>query len=337
MTQHEIAQTTRRRAPRIVYQDSMLGDSIELKAKAPARKHHSFKNSTRVSRFLHLGAGVQSSTLAEMMVVGELEAVDVVVFDDTCEEPAWVYQQVDYLEQRLASVDIPLVRVKASEGGLIADTMAPYRRFAAMPLWTINDQGKKGRLKRQCTSEYKIAPSDSTILAWLLDHGYATLSHDKLGRSRRTVKRSIYVESLFGISYDEVGRAGNRGAAWQKALYPLINPLRMTRQHCELWLLEHGLPIPKKSSCIVCPYHDDNYWLDLYISERTAFDRACWFDDWLRSPDGMRRQRLQQKTYLHHSCIPLREVDFVALVDISKRGGANNRNVRRPLHDIAAI
>jgi hypothetical protein len=71
----------------------------------------------KVARFLHLGAGVQSSTLVEMVVEGELEPVDYVLFADTGDEPPWVYKQVVYLTNRLSTVNIPLIITRNSWGG----------------------------------------------------------------------------------------------------------------------------------------------------------------------------------------------------------------------------
>ena len=44
-----------------------------------------------MKRFLSLGAGVQSSTLALMIANGELEPVDSAIFADTGWEPRKVY------------------------------------------------------------------------------------------------------------------------------------------------------------------------------------------------------------------------------------------------------
>lgn len=43
-------------------------------------------------RFLSLGAGVQSSTLALMIALGELPPVDAAIFSDTHWEPRAVYE-----------------------------------------------------------------------------------------------------------------------------------------------------------------------------------------------------------------------------------------------------
>ena len=63
--------------------------------------------------YLSLGGGVQSSTLAEMIAVGELPAPDLILFADTGDEPQYVYDHIDYLRGRVATVGVELVTVSA--------------------------------------------------------------------------------------------------------------------------------------------------------------------------------------------------------------------------------
>jgi len=258
-----------------------------------------------VGRILHLGAGVQSSCLAEMIVEGELPPVDLVLFADTGNEPKWVYAQVRYLKNRFESVNTPFSIVRKEGLGLVEHTISGKGRWAAMPLFTLNDDGSVGRLRRQCTSEFKIEPCDDEIRGWLVELGQAT---EKNGR--RTVKQGVYVENIYGISADEQYRAGKRGPGWQRASYPLID-MGMTRTGCEDWLKAHGLRVPHKSSCIICPYHDNSYWKWLQTEHPDEFEEACQFDDWLRSDEAkVRIPSMVQANYLHDSCTPLREIDF---------------------------
>jgi hypothetical protein len=191
--------------------------------------------------------------------------------------------------------------------------MTPGGRFASMPLFTKNPvTGKVGMLRRQCTHEYKIEPSTSYVRDWLVARDHAKRITDKHGRTSRRVNRKVYIEDWYGISFDEFERAGrNRGAAWQRAVYPLIER-RMRRADCVRWLVEHKLPVPRKSSCIVCPFHDAAYWADLHDHYPTLWDMVCQFDDWLRTPAGAQAvaRKRRQSLYVHPACVPLREVDF---------------------------
>lgn len=268
-----------------------------------------------VGRVLHLGAGVQSSCIAEMIVEGDLPPVDVVLFADTKNEPPWVYAQVEYLTQRLASVGIPLVVVQRSEGGLVNDCYFNIdARLVPMPLYTKDSSGNKGQVKRQCTSEYKIVPCDNYQLNWLVEEGHGKIvsitKGPQKGSVRRVVNTTVRVENIYGISWDEWDRGGKRGPKWQKAVYPLIDR-RMTREDCEKWLTDHKLPVPLKSSCIVCPFHSDAFWKWLKTKHPAIFELACQFDEWLRSAAAKKRFKgMRQECYLHQSCQPLRSIDF---------------------------
>lgn len=270
----------------------------------------------RVARVLHLGAGRQSSWLAEAMVEGELEPATFAIFADTGDEPPWVYGQVGYLRDRLALINVPLFIVRRSERGMVGDIQYNVdQRFASLPLFTRGADGERGRIKRQCTSEYKIAPSDSALLDWMVAHGHARVVTDKHGRASRRVARGVYTQNVYGISFEEFYRAGKRGASWQVADYPLIDR-RMTAQACVDWLKARGLPVPQKSACIVCPFHDNGYWLWLKTEAPPEFEHACQFDDWLRSPEAKSRKQLKglrQDCYLHESLVPLRLVDFAKI------------------------
>lgn len=269
-----------------------------------------------VGRFISLGAGVQSSTLVEMVVEGELPPVDAVIFADTGDEPPWVYEQVWHLAERLQTVDTPLIVVMQSPGGLIKDAQSPGSRFVTMPLWTQNPKtGKIGKLRRQCTADYKILPVESWIRDWLMARGHGKLITDKLGRTYRRISTKVCTEHLYGISLDEWERMDHSGPGWVRAVYPfVVGEHQMTREGCLAWLKAHNCRIPRKSSCKKCPFHDNNYWSFIKENEPEIWEEDCQFDDWLRTPDAKTKltRGYDQPVYLHHSCIPLRSIDFKA-------------------------
>lgn len=304
-----------------VTQESLWGFvppvKIKILKKPQARPQ---KPKTTVGRFLHLGAGVQSSTIVEMIVEGDLPPVDAVIFADTGNEPKHVYKQVEYLKTRLSLVSIPLWIVKKPQSaGIVNDFMKEGGRFATMPLFTRNSiTGAVGILRRQCTNEYKIIPCDDFILDWLIERGHAKPN----SKGARRVTRSAQVENVYGISADEMERQGKRGPAWQKALYPLIDK-NMGREDCEGYLKAKGLRVPKKSSCKICPYHTDLFWYWMSVETPDEFEEVCCFDDWLRSPAAVnasfKQGRIHDETYLHSSCQPLRSIDFKALIEARKK------------------
>lgn len=266
-----------------------------------------------VGRFLLLGAGVQSSTLAEMIVEGDCERVDMAIFADTGNEPPWVYAQVDYLKERLASVNVPLETV--NNGHILNDLMGfrhEWKRFASIPLYTVDANGKRGMLRRQCTNEYKIRPVDDAVLNWLIENQHAKV--DSIGRRR--VNRDIAVEYVYGISQDENQRAktymgSERDPKWKHHVYPLLDK-QMTRRDCIVYLMVNDLKIPRKSSCLICPYHEDEFFRDLHDNIPDLFEKICQFDDWTRSDEAqdIHFAKVKSEVYVHRSCVPLRNIDW---------------------------
>ena len=114
----------------------------------------SSKASTVVYRAISLGAGVQSTVLALLLSRSDPRLVklgypkpDVAVFADTGWEPEYVYRHLDWVERQL---QYQLVRV--SDGDLRVNlkqglTVSGHR-FVDVPLFTVNEDGKKGMLRR---------------------------------------------------------------------------------------------------------------------------------------------------------------------------------------------
>lgn len=262
---------------------------------------------------ISLGAGLQSSVLVEMVVEGDLPPVDVVIFADTGDEPAYVYEQVDYLRGRLAAVDIPLVTVQKSN---MVDDIYGGKRFAALPLFTVLEETvtafgvtdtrrRAGRLRRQCTREYKAEPIEKHIRRMLLERGLATQRINGV-----YINKGVSVVTWLGITLDEAERMKPNPVKAIVHRWPLID-LRMTRHDCTNWLTERGLPVPGKSSCIRCPYHNDAYLADMQSSRPDEWEKVAQFDDDLRGGQLRLTESVEADVYLHRSCIPLRDVDLM--------------------------
>jgi hypothetical protein len=237
-------------------------------------------------RYLSFGAGVQSSALLACSTFGlyGVQRADVAIFADTQQEPAWVYAQVEALR---AKTDIRIDTVTA--GDLGADSIGGS--FMRLPTFTVNaTTGKKGIIRRQCTREYKIAPIQRHVRALL---GY---------QPRQRVRRKVI--ALVGISLDEITRQSPSKEQWIERRHPLIDA-NLTRNDCVKILQEVGWPIPKKSACIFCPFHDDAYWADLKDHHPEEWAKAVAFDAAVRNST---KAGLRQPVFLHNQRIPLSEV-----------------------------
>ena len=122
---------------------------------------------------LNLGAGVQSTVLYLMAREGRL-ACDVAIFADTGEEPAAVYRHLAWLR----SLDRPPIWIRSASR--LGDDLQQGRnstghRFASIPAFTAPDHRTRppgtlraGRVRRQCTAEYKVAVVERAIRRELL-------------------------------------------------------------------------------------------------------------------------------------------------------------------------
>lgn len=244
-------------------------------------------------RVLSLGAGVQSSTLALMIEKGKIPPVTCAVFADTKAEGKSVYTHLEWLKSQ---VSYPIYIV--SFGDLTKDSIENAEgigkyKFIDIPFFTVNSEtGKKGLLKRQCTSRYKINPVHQKI---------RELLELKKGEKR---KKGTHVELLMGISYDEIIRMKRNRINWVENKYPLID-LKLRRQDCIEWFEKYYNRKPPRSACVYCPFKTNQEWLDLKLNHEDEWEQVINFD---------RRIRLGTKNkdeiFLHRDCKPINEIDF---------------------------
>ena len=272
-----------------------------------------------VYRALSLGAGVQSSVLALLLSRSDPRLVewdypkpDAAVFADTGWEPEYVYRHLNWLEDEL---DYPLIRV--SDGSLKTNlkqgrTVSGHR-FVDVPLFTRDENGKKGMLRRQCTTHYKIKPI------------YREIRKRAGGKRGRRFPKDTHAEMWLGISLDEAARMKPSREAWVEHRWPLVD-IGMTREDCIEWFASEypGRHLPR-SACVICPYRSDQHWLELKESEPASYEEAVKFDRWLRSSTKTPvRKLLDGRPYLHSARRPLASV--VAEIETEGVNGDNHFN-----------
>lgn len=286
---------------------------------------------------LNLGAGVQSTTLYLLSQQGRIQKFDAAIFADTQDEPGAeerrrglpdppesVYAHLDWMERKNHEVktkwgkvgnDIPILR--RTRGCLSEDLAASLQsgsRVASTPLFTAHREGGKAdMMPRQCTKEYKIEVIERTI------------RREVLGLpARARVPKGVTVFQYIGISWEERTRAhdiqrrfldskGQEKKNW-KVRFPLLemngqNVPGWNRGDCERFLEIH---VPHKvygSSCIHCPYHDDEEWRRV-LAMGASGERLIQIDTALRTPGIVANRNLDQKLYLHRQCRPINEVNL---------------------------
>jgi hypothetical protein len=256
--------------------------------------------SRSVRRILNLGAGVQSTTVYLMYLRGEIEpGIECAIFADTGEESASVYAHLEWLQ----SLGGPPIVVRTI--GRLGDDLTRGRnstggRFASIPAFTAAIEGAKaGMVRRQCTKEYKIEVIERFLRRELLG----------LQRGQR-VPKGTSIAQVYGISLDEAGRSIRirsrlEDRAWLTPEFPLIDRM-MTRGGCLNWLEAFGVPHEvQKSACVFCPFKSNAEWRRLRDTDSEGWARAVEVDVALRVEGAVVNRKLDQKLYVHRSCVPL--------------------------------
>ena len=232
---------------------------------------------------ISLGAGKQSSYMLLQALEGKFKyKPDIAVFADTESEPSFVYDYLDWLTiyvKRKYNFDIVRVR----HGNLMVDVYeyisGERERVAQLP-YRLEDGGI---LFRQCTREYKIEPI------------------------RRFLRKEFPREKIrlwIGISRDEMERMKDSPVKYITHYYPLVEE-GISLDKILRWFSLSGLQEPGKSSCLICPFHTDNYWRILKQNFPDDFERACLFDEKIRH-----YPKIRKKAYLSYHHKPLREIEF---------------------------
>jgi hypothetical protein len=187
---------------------------------------------------------------------------------------------------------VPVLRV--SKGNLRADSTDPDHRYASIPYFVRNPDGSEGMGRRQCTSEYKLAPIGRKVRELL---GAAAPDF-------RRVPKGQVAEQWIGFSVDEIYRVSDHNpVSYITKRYPLLE-LGMDRKACERWLRSRGWTSVEKSACIGCPYHGNRQWRDLRDNHPDEWSDAVEFDEAVRKGGAHGLPRAGE-AFLHRSRIPL--------------------------------
>lgn len=259
-------------------------------------------------RILNLGAGVQSTTLALMIHKGLLDPIQAAIFADVQEEPRSVYTHLEWLINEVKPSFPVLVRSNGKLGDALVVGRSHCRRHTTIPAFCLNESsGQIGVARRQCTGDYKIDVVERCIRREILGL-----------LPRKRWPKGIECHQLFGLSFEELGRAGRvlrnfangdrRGKS--KPLFPLID-LQMTRRACVEWLKQYGVPHSvDRSACVFCPYKSNAEWQRLKDGPATDWERAVEIDRALRIASSKQAYGMRNPQFLHRSCIPLDRIDF---------------------------
>lgn len=257
---------------------------------------------------ISLGLGQQSSALYLMSSLGIIERADYAIFADTGAESKATYSFFEWLKSwAIQNNGIPIL--KAGTKNLYNDMMSAAAGlldgFIVIPVFTKDEKGNRGLMRRECTSDYKVEEIHKAIRSLY-----------ELKPRQRTPNTEIWL----GITLEEKERARYSSHKWLTNVYPFLN-LRATqtdffrtpytsffrRVECTQWLTENNFPIPPKSACTFCPFQSDRNWMETKMSNPEEWQKVVALDEALRNNPHL---KAKQPMYLHRSATPLRDAEL---------------------------
>lgn len=236
------------------------------------------------------GGGIQSTTIAALIVAGKLPRPERIVMADTGRERSAVWRYLDEVtNHRLSAIGLQVERidpVKYTRWGL-SFGQAPNASGDPVGDLLIPVYTSTGKLPTFCSNEWKQRP----VRRYLAENGYGPRNPIRL---------------WFGMSLDEVVRMRQSDVKWIENHYPLVlNPdTRMSRGDCVSFLEREGWPTPPKSACWMCPHRDDDTWIEMKRDDPDDFAAAVELEREIQ--EGGR----WGDVWLHESRKPLDEIEF---------------------------
>jgi hypothetical protein len=222
------------------------------------------------------GGGIDSTALAVAICSGQYRAPDLSVYVasplDSIATTVYVHSVISpnlaRVGNRLQIIDAVAYTLTGPEYDIFDS-----RGRCILPAYTTID-GKPIKLRNWCNSAWKVRPARH----WLREEAGVT-----------------YTETWLGLAADESRRATPSKNKFERKVFPLID-LGWTRERCIYEIARAGWPMPKRSSCIICPSRSDAEWRELTPAE---FELAC-------QTDAKLREKLPG-VFLYRKMIPLEQ------------------------------
>lgn len=248
-------------------------------------------------KVLSCGAGMQSTALALMSCENAMAAkpvhplvpvYDSVIYCDLGYEPPWVYEQVKFIQKACERCGIPF---KIIYTGLYDHYLHNFgeRRTCSIPFWSIGPDGKKAKMRRNCTIDFKIAAIHKYARYELLGYKkYQRIRPEDIGAH----------EMHIGFSSEE-----------RKRMFSSYNPIFVNR----FPLVEMGLQRPdnykyilevwgldtKASACCICPFHRNYFFEYLKNHHGDSYNAVLALDQLLAEKQA--QTKIQSQIFISRS------------------------------------
>ena len=197
---------------------------------------------------------------------------DAVLFCDLGFEPPWVQHQVEFTRAACQKAGIYF---KVLDAPLYRDFMSNFgeRRTISIPWWTMDDNGRKSKMPRNCTIDYKVQVISKFVRWELL--GY------KKGQRLRPEDRKVH-EMHMGFSFEEKKRCKESPNPLFVNKFPLVD-MGLTRADNYAYIRDRWGLETKASACNFCPFHKNYFFQYLKENEPSTYAQLIEVDRLLES------------------------------------------------------
>lgn len=217
---------------------------------------------------------------------------DAVLFCDLGGEREWVYRQVDFLKNQCTKAGIPFYILR--DKNLKEDYMKNYgrSRVVTIPFWSIDENGKKGKMTRHCTIDYKIIQMQNFVRWNLL--GYK--------KGQRTKPEDIQAHEMhIGFTAEEQQRIFDSKHKLFVNKFPMVE-MGLVRADNYAYVKERWGMETRGSACLFCPFHTNYFFHECKQSCRADYQTVLEFDEMLEN--GIPNSRIgvpNSKVYISRS------------------------------------
>lgn len=213
---------------------------------------------------------------------------DLIAFCDLGKEPPWVMDQVEFIRSACIKAGI---RFEILKSPLYEDYLENFgkSRVVSVPFWTVGPDGKKGRMMRNCTMDYKISLIQKYVRQELL--GYR--------KGQRTKSEDIKAHEMhIGFSAEEQRRCSENPHKMFVNHFPLVEMGLERKDNYayirDVWGLE-----TKASACTFCPFHRNYFFRHLKENEPKEYMDLVKFDEMIEREQP--NTKIQSKLYISRS------------------------------------
>ncbi len=256
-------------------------------------------------KILSCGAGMQSTALALMSCANKLikedkteqfnfsytEQVpiyDLILFCDLGLEPAWVMDQVRFIKTACEWSGIPFHVIKST---LYEDYIENFgkKRVVSIPFWSTDENGKKGKMMRNCTLDYKINLMQNFVRWEIL--GYR--------KGERTHPEDLKAHEMhLGFSKEEERRCSENPHKMFVNKFPLCE-MNLVRADNYAYIKDVWGLDSKASACCFCPFHTNYFFKFIKHNHTDEYKKTVQFDEILEKEQP--NTKINSKLYISKS------------------------------------